>query len=71
MSEEKERTHDISQGYWESGEGVYEREVSTLLMPPVSLTRTLNEFPITENIVTKDHRTRTRSVGCSACCPGL
>lgn len=41
MSEEKERTHDISQGDWESGEdGVDEREVSTLLMPQESLTRT-------------------------------
>lgn len=51
--------------------GVDEREVSTLLMPQVSLTRTLNEFPITGNIVAKDHRTRTRSAGCSACCAGL
>lgn len=55
-------------------EGVYEREVSaifTLLTPKVSLTCTVNEFPITENIVTEDNRTRTRSAGGSGCCPDL
>lgn len=51
--------------------GGCEREVSTLLVPKVSLTCTLNEFPITENIVPEDSRTRTRSGSRSACRPGL